>query len=188
MLEGEDEAGRNQKIKHSFLMAKDPAKPFKLKDNSIQAQILRKDEFEIRNVKEIADLYGGYENSEEKCQKHFHYWALVKADGDNMGKMLEKLTSIEEITEFSYKCLQYGSEAAELIGEKDGVTLYAGGDDLLFFAPAKDILSLCEDINGIYHRIFDGFPQGEDKLTTLSIGVQTVSYTHLDVYKRQVLG
>ena len=178
ILEGEHEAGGNQKIKKSFLMTKDPAKPFKLKDNSIQAQILKKDKFEIRNVKEIADLHGMYEKSEEKCQKHFHYWALVKADGDNMGKMLEKLTSIEEITEFSYKCLQYGSEAAELIGEEDGVTLYAGGDDLLFFAPAKDILSLCEDINGIYHRIFDGFPQGEDKLTTLSIGVQICYYRY----------
>ena len=40
-----------------------------------------------------------------------------------------------KVEKFSKSCMEYTSNAAGLVKEYGGVTIYAGGDDLLFLAP-----------------------------------------------------
>ncbi|MBR5597139.1 MAG: type III-B CRISPR-associated protein Cas10/Cmr2 [Lachnospiraceae bacterium] len=134
---GEDENG-NKYIKNSILFQRVTKESNQLKR-----------EGRIRNIGEIAScnetLEGNY--------KRKHYYALVSADGDGMGKFLKGLSN-EKVTEFSKCCLAYAQKAAEIIGSYGGMTIYAGGDDLLFLAPVMtaqdDIFGLCNTIQDLF--------------------------------------
>lgn len=62
------------------------------------------------------------------------YICIVQADGDNMGKAVAKFP-VKVISFLSKKLLVFGQEACQTIREYGGLPIYAGGDDLLFFAP-----------------------------------------------------
>lgn len=47
----------------------------------------------------------------------------------------DKKNNDKEVINFSAACLKYTKKCAELIGDYGGVTIFAGGDDLLFLAP-----------------------------------------------------
>ena len=91
------------------------------------------------------------------------YYAFVAADGDSRGKTLEKLVqdpsnpADKTLEKFSQACLHYTEQAAQLINEFSGMTIYAGGDDLLFLAPlenkeGKSIFELCYDIQKCFRN------------------------------------
>lgn len=90
----------------------------------------------LRDIPSIAAI-----SDEEDKKKISNYFAIVSADGDRVGKLLETLdhnrdqTGESPIQRFSKACLEYNGKAADLVGDFGGMTLYAGGDDLLFLAP-----------------------------------------------------
>ena len=106
-----------------------------------------------------------------------YYFAVVSADGDGMGTFLGGLSS-DEVTDFSKSCLHYNCGAAKLIGEYGGMTIYAGGDDLLFLAPVINedgatIFKLCNRIQQLFQ---DEVGKAENtyskvSLPTLSFGI-----------------
>lgn len=82
------------------------------------------------------------------------YYAVVNSDGDKVGTLLRALCKDVEISEqsdrinvFSRACLDYAGEAAKLVGKYGGMTIYAGGDDLLFIAPVHSLFSLCRELD-----------------------------------------
>jgi len=88
----------------------------------------------------------------EKRLKPYHkYVAIVNADGDNLSKALKK----ENIKTISKKLFEFSNKAVETIDKYGGNVIYAGGDDLLFFAPVKtdemDIFELIEEITSKYN-------------------------------------
>ncbi|MDR2639148.1 MAG: type III-B CRISPR-associated protein Cas10/Cmr2 [Helicobacteraceae bacterium] len=101
----------------------------------------------------------------------YKYIAIVYADGDNMSKTLSAL-SVEKTTEFSAKLLDFSRRAAERIEGFGGLPVYAGGDDLLFFAPVysgeKTIFALLEELGADFESATDG-------KSTLSFGL-SISY------------
>ncbi|MBA4192333.1 MAG: type III-B CRISPR-associated protein Cas10/Cmr2 [Planctomycetaceae bacterium] len=68
------------------------------------------------------------------------YLAVIVADGDNMGSTISKLLSPEEHRRFSSKLAQFAVEAGKIVNEHRGVLVYAGGDDVLAFAPVDKCL------------------------------------------------
>lgn len=94
------------------------------------------------------------------------YYAIVYADGDNMGEIISvegkksKEDQEKRIAQFSKLCTDYSKNAVDKIKDYGGVTIYAGGDDLLFLAPiykssntkgnetsgTNNIWQLCRDI------------------------------------------
>lgn len=96
-------------------------------------QLLRRDgdSLRIRDIPSIAAVAGA--NGFKKRS----YYCLLRADGDNMGKLLSHLDA-DACREFSRRCLDYGVDAAKLVGEFGGVTVYVGGDDLLALLPCED--------------------------------------------------
>lgn len=66
------------------------------------------------------------------------YVTIVYADGDNMGKTIGEIGSDpQRVAELSAIIAQFAAEAAVLIKNYGGTPVYAGGDDLLFFAPVS---------------------------------------------------
>jgi CRISPR-associated protein Cmr2 len=107
-----------------------------------------------------------------------NYYCVVHADGDNMGKAISDINNIEQI---SKSLFDYCVESSQLIKNFGGQTIFAGGDDLLFFAPiyddskSKSIFNLCDEISLKYDRKFNN-------VTTLSFGI-SVHYIKFPLYE-----
>lgn len=136
-----------------------------------------------------------------KIKKNSKYVAVVQSDGDNVGRIIANLKSKEELQMFSKKLFEYAKEANEEINRYGGVTIYAGGDDLLFFAPVlrnqyrllenkeevKTIFDLLvkldeifknkfsDEINKIKDQNVNAKPKDKKPLPGLSFGV-SISY------------
>lgn len=82
------------------------------------------------SVEEIAKNTGANEN--KLCS---HYFAVVLCDGDDLGKAIEKINSVESYQSFQSGMNTFVERAGQLVQEFGGQMVYAGGDDLFFFAP-----------------------------------------------------
>ena len=105
------------------------------------------------------------------------YFCVVHADGDNMGKAISKKENIEEV---SKSLFEYCNFSHKKIKDFGGQTIFAGGDDLLFFAPVvgrdkTTIFNLCQEIGEDFKNRF----RGE---ATLSFGV-SVNYIKYPLYE-----
>ncbi len=112
-----------------------------------------------------------------------NYFAVVSADGDSMSDFLKTLDSDQKVTEFSRCCLRYAQKAAKEIGAFGGMTIYAGGDDLVFLAPVvntkeKTVFDLCNEISDIFKKELEA---GRDLPTA---GLPTVSFGIAICYKK----
>jgi len=142
-------------------------------DNSFADKLRRqkgdRDNFLTQDKNIIDDL---------KKLSYNNYFCVVHADGDNMGKAIAKKENIEEV---SKNLFNYCQDSHKKIKNFGGQTIFAGGDDLLFFAPVvskktnKTIFQLCEDIGDDFKNRFNG-------VSTLSFGV-SVNYLKFPLYE-----
>lgn len=102
-------------------------------------------------VRQLEDLYNSEdENGLELNQPHSFY-ALLLADGDRLGKLVGELGGEavgEALSIFTKK-------AAEIVKENDGVTVYAGGDDVLAMLPAQNALECAVSLSESYKDAFN---------------------------------
>ncbi len=158
LFEGGDHSSRNKYVKNCFMVPSDK-KNFQLMKND-----------KIRDLSDIAGyaLRNCDENGNNKSEayKRNNFFAVVQADADSMGNLLKNSVgkSTEALKLFSKACMEYTSAAAELIGTFGGMTIYAGGDDLLFIAPvengitdgkARTIFDLCAEIRKVFKQKFE---------------------------------
>ena len=117
-----------------------------------------------------------------KIKQHCKYMAIVHADGDYMGDTIEGLENNEEFNTFSKKLFDFDLSAPEAIKAFGGETIFAGGDDLLFFAPVvnknKTVFDLLNTIDDIFNKQFED----RKKKPTLSFGV-SISYHKFPLYE-----
>ena len=118
---------------------------------------------ELKSIEDIASSRKKEESSSEEvpdgevAPTRSEYYAVVNSDGDKVGTLLRALCRDVDISEqsdrinsFSSACLDYAGEAAKLVGDYGGMTIYAGGDDLLFIAPVHSIFALCQKLNILF--------------------------------------
>ena len=139
------------------------------------------------NIRKIEDI-AMPESCKSSKNKKYRYFALVTADADNMSKFLEKLGN-ESIQEFSKVCLEYTSKASDRIKAYNGMTIYAGGDDLLFLAPVefeggKTVLDLCDEISKDFTESINalGIDIGDEFKPTVSFGI-SIQYVKFPLYE-----
>jgi CRISPR-associated protein Cmr2 len=105
-------------------------------------------------------------DKENRLKPYHKYVAIVNADGDNLSKAIEN----RDVKEVSKKLFNFSNKAVEKIQSYGGDVIYAGGDDLLFFAPVKteksDIFTLLKEISKIYNI----------ENSTISFGVSITFY------------
>ena len=116
-----------------------------------------------------------------KLLKKYRYYAVIQADGDNVGTAIGSLPA-GEIEDFSKKCWEYSMAAAGIIRDYGGVPIYLGGDDLLALAPVENdrkqtIFFLLQDLRAAFKVAF-----GDDLIKkhslALSFGVSIQYYKH----------
>ncbi len=145
------------------------------------AQIFKKGN--IKDIKNIANP-----NDAPHTKKYRSYYAIVQSDGDGITECLKGCETSETLKEFSETCIKYTKEAAKLIGKYGGMTVYAGGDDLLFLAPlagngGDTILTLCKNISDRFETGFEELNKKHRcKIPTLSFGI-SVNFVSSPLYE-----
>ena len=155
---------------------------------------------DLKAIEDIALSRKKEENSSEEvpdgevAPTRSEYYAVVNSDGDKVGTLLKALCKDLEISKqseriniFSRACLDYAGEAAKLVGKYGGMTIYAGGDDLLFIAPVHSIFSLCSELDEMFKKTLK---KGLEKVNlpdnginvSLSFGV-AVQYVKYPLYE-----
>lgn len=105
------------------------------------------------------EVYASYNN----LKPYHKYYVVINADGDSIGKLIrdtydkENPSSITSVSENIYKYIVDGDDddslpLVELFEEYGGMLVYAGGDDLLGFAPLfgkndKSVFELLETLS-----------------------------------------
>lgn len=138
----------------------------------------------IWSIEEIASCHG----KTDMAGKASKYYAVIHADGDGMGTFLSGLGN-DKISGFSRACLKYAEAAADEIAAYEGMTIYAGGDDLLFLAPVvnakgKNIFELCNEIRNLFAEILrqETCLAGAVNLPTISFGI-AIRYKKFPLYE-----
>lgn len=128
------------------------------------------------------------EHKKEAFRTHHKYIAIVQADGDDLGKAIAGLDSgvSYAFENFSKALFTFAGHAHDIIRENGGTTIYAGGDDLLFFAPVvykgRTVFDLCHDLGNCFRKnMAEGFGRDEN-LPTLSFGI-SISYYKYPMYE-----
>lgn len=119
---------------------------------------------ELQLIKSLPAIAGSVRKSD---LKKYNYFAIVRSDGDNMSKIIERLpinTSDGQkngltLTDFSKICLEYCSEVAKLVKEFKGVPVYSSGDDLLAIMPCDSgekgtVLNFVKEVNNKFGEMF----------------------------------
>lgn len=92
------------------------------------------------------------------------YICIIQSDGDGVGSYLKENVgnNVENLKGFSKLLGDFSTNATKLVVKYGGVPVYAGGDDLLFFAPVKDkddnetIIHLLEKLDLDFKLKFNG--------------------------------
>ncbi len=83
----------------------------------------------------------------DKLSEPYPYVACLVADGDHMGRAIDRLGSAEEHRAFSGALARFAGEARNVVEQKHrGALVYAGGDDVLAFLPLPEALSCADDL------------------------------------------
>jgi CRISPR-associated protein Cmr2 len=106
------------------------------------------------------------------------YYALLMADGDNMGKVIDGQKDPGHHRQLSQALSDFALDADRIIQEHDGVLIYAGGDDVLAYLPLHKALTSAAALAKSFVDHLKLFKAGEDARPTLSVGL--VVAHHLD--------
>ena len=138
-------------------------------------EIKFKDKFETDDT----DIYIQLKKQNPKKFKQYHkYIAIVQADGDSLGAAIKALNDDADFGNLSKALLNFAKEAHKKIEKFGGKTIYAGGDDLLFFAPVvsgdENIFQLVDGLAREFAEQFKNFPSSP----TLSAGISITYYKY----------
>ncbi len=103
------------------------------------------------------------------------FYALILADGDRLGRLVGELGG-EAV---SGALSTFTGRAPEIVREHDGVTVYAGGDDVMAMLPVPSALVCADSLAAAYRSAFGGRAGA-----TLSVAI---TYAHVRLPLRSVL-
>lgn len=131
------------------------------------------------------EVYEALKSDFDKELKSYHrYYALVKSDGDGFGAYLKKIGGDrEKLKALSNNLFAYLEESVAYIREKSGgMVVYAGGDDLLFFAPViyegQNIFGLSAELDKIFRKHFAETKDESYKHLSISYGMSIAHYKY----------
>jgi len=130
----------------------------------------------------------------EECKPHirpYHkYFAVLYADGDNIGKLLEKIgKDTGKLKDFSKALLTFGQQAEEIILEFDGNGIYLGGEDILAYLPiASEKEGELQTVFDLLRKLDKAFDETVGPLAReLEITPPTLSYGMMMAYVKHPL-
>lgn len=83
-----------------------------------------------------------------------NYYALLVMDGDRLGQLLSTRSMTE--ADISSALDRFTAQVTDIIEAADGVTVYAGGDDVLALLPVPQAIRAARELREAYGTAFDG--------------------------------
>ncbi len=99
------------------------------------------------------------------------YYAILHADGDRMGEVIDAQDTEEEHKELSRALSQFAGEARKIVSEHHGSMIYAGGDDALALVPLSTVIQCARQLADAFRDKLRDFKNTKGESPTLSIGV-----------------
>lgn len=109
----------------------------------------------------------------QKYGQPYTYGALLLADGDRMGELLDKAQNLEQHQEITQALSKFASGVADIMRKHRGHCIYAGGDDVLGFVPLDRAYTCANELQQTFFNELEDIA-GElkaDKNPTLSVGL-----------------
>lgn len=103
------------------------------------------------------------------------YYALIIADGDNMGKLIDSMKTPDEHRNLSKKISALALDVPGIFKDHNGACIYAGGEDILGYLPLQNALACAEVLHQKFEDAMTGYSfediDGKQKSPTLSGGI-----------------
>ena len=100
----------------------------------------------------LQDLYAATDRTGTRVGQPPVFYALLLADGDRLGKLVSGLGGAV----VSNALASFTGSVPRIVEQHRGVTVYAGGDDVLAMLPVPDALSCASDVADAYRAAFAG--------------------------------
>lgn len=103
------------------------------------------------------------------------YAAILKADGDHMGALLQKARTLADSRRISEHLHRFASTVGQIVRTHRGHAIYAGGDDVLALVPLPQAVACARALAGDFAKIMSEVAEeigvDRDAGPTLSVGV-----------------
>ena len=99
----------------------------------------------------LKDIYEAGDGAGRRIGAPPSFYALLLADGDRLGRLAGELGR----DPVGRALAAFTGEAPRIVREHDGVTVYAGGDDVLAMLPVPKALSCAASLAGRYRSAFN---------------------------------
>lgn len=145
------------------------------------------DEDKLKDAKEaLSEFFKEAFRGDNPPPSPLPYYALLLADGDNMGKVIDYISKvqidnlkddIEKHRRLSEKLSEFARSVLAIVNKKhNGSLVYAGGDDVLAFVPLHTVLQCARELASTFKTQLEEFKfteqeSGKEYQPSLSVGV-----------------
>ena len=99
------------------------------------------------------------------------YYAVLLADGDSMGKLIESQSDESAHRALSHQLSLFAGRAREIVSDNEGSAFYAGGDDVLAIAPVHTALTCARALADVFSDLLSEFQKPNGLKPSLSLGL-----------------
>lgn len=103
------------------------------------------------------------------------YFALLCADGDHMGKVIDAQEHMDNHRRLSRQQSEFAQKAKGVVERHQGSLVYSGGDDVLAFVPLNTVLECARELADTFANLLSEFAVTHDQeppiSPTLSVGI-----------------
>ncbi|WP_372829649.1 type III-B CRISPR-associated protein Cas10/Cmr2 [Psychrobacter maritimus] len=109
----------------------------------------------------------------QRIGQPYSYGVMLLADGDRMGELLDKATSLQEHQKITKALSDFAESVPDTMRAYSGHCIYAGGDDVLGFVPLDQAYNCSKRLSDDFKaRLLDvSNDLSVDKSPTLSVGL-----------------
>jgi CRISPR-associated protein Cmr2 len=147
-------------------------------DENLTEDYFKKNELNKKHLDKAKDHFKEIRKlAKDSSLKMNSYYALLSFDGDSMGEWLSKAKSEEQHRDFSKLLVEFANKAKAIV-DKEGKTVYAGGDDFLGFVNLEYLFDTIEKLKAVFDAEVTKKVKIENgsKEFTMSMGVVIAHY------------
>ena len=108
------------------------------------------------------------------------YYALLLADGDRMGTVIDKQTELSDHKDLSGALSKFAGDVEEIVKKRNGCLVYAGGDDVFAILPLHTATDCAKELADKFVTDLSVNPKFKDENgtpPTLSVGIAICHHT-----------
>lgn len=146
------------------------------RDGQIIYRSRLKDFISDENLKEAERVLNHFLRENPNAKTPLPYFALVQADGDRMGSVVDNQTNKDDHQKLSKSLSEFAASVKEIVENHKGCLIYAGGDDVLAMFPLHTVLDGTRELADEFASRLDQFSDKDGNKPTLSAGIAVVHH------------